>query len=62
MDRSNPIHLCVYRTENSVRPTYRGDGQGRCTYILDNNGGLRKDKEMWGMGRRPGWYVGTKQL
>ena len=57
MDRNHPCHNGIYRTENLVRPTYWRDGHGRDTYVLSNGSGLRKDPDMWGCGRKPGWDI-----
>ena len=35
--------LKLYRTSNKMFSHYRGDGQGRDSYIFNKNGGVRQD-------------------
>ena len=55
MNRQSPIYLGIYRTDHQKYITNFGDGSGKDTYAINNNGGLRHDKEMWGSKGKPLW-------
>lgn len=60
MNLNHPSHMAIYRTENILRPTYYGDGKGRDSYVFQNNGGFRDDREMMGSQPKSGWNINTR--
>lgn len=45
----------IYRTEHLKYTTNYGDGLGKDSYVINNNGGLRTDPQMWGSRGKSGW-------
>ena len=60
MNTNSPKQLGVYRTSNVTYVTYYGDGNGRDSYVIDKNGGLRKEKEYLGSQAKSSWNINTK--